>query len=295
MTGTPTGMSGAWAAGIAVLVNDEPITDYDVQQRMKLTALSTRKPQNAKMRQEVIDELIDERLILQDAKKLNITISKAQINGALNNMAQRSGRNAAQLTQLLRQMGVNVSTLEARIAAQMAWRDVIQARFRRNVRVREQDIDQFLNTLGDKRTATRYEYDIKAILLLTGNNTSQAALSQRRAEATRIASRIRDCGSLTKLVTSVRDAVVRDLGRRSSEQLPAAEQEMFAKLEVNGVTPPRLGKDGVEMFVICAKQEVVDDGAARLEAQNKLANDEFSALAKRHMRDLRQSAVIERR
>jgi len=44
-------------AQIVVMVNGEPITNYDIEQRSKLMMLSTHKPPD---RKQVIDELIDE-------------------------------------------------------------------------------------------------------------------------------------------------------------------------------------------------------------------------------------------
>ena len=47
----------AQAQTVAVMVNGEPITQYDIEQRSKLSFLTTHKPAD---RQQVINELIDE-------------------------------------------------------------------------------------------------------------------------------------------------------------------------------------------------------------------------------------------
>ena len=47
------------AQTVAVMVNGEPITNYDIEQRSKLTFLTTHKPAD---RQQVINELIDEKV-----------------------------------------------------------------------------------------------------------------------------------------------------------------------------------------------------------------------------------------
>jgi len=53
------GLMSAQAQSIVVMVNGDPITDYDVEQRTKLNFLSTRKQQS---RQEVLNELIDDKV-----------------------------------------------------------------------------------------------------------------------------------------------------------------------------------------------------------------------------------------
>ena len=47
----------ARAQNIVVMVNGDPITDFDIEQRSKLDQLTTQKPQN---RQDVINILIDD-------------------------------------------------------------------------------------------------------------------------------------------------------------------------------------------------------------------------------------------
>jgi len=48
-------------------VNGEPITNYDIEQRIKLTQLSTQK---ASSRQEVIDELINEKVKIKEGQEV---------------------------------------------------------------------------------------------------------------------------------------------------------------------------------------------------------------------------------
>src|SRR3954470_6351791 len=54
------------AQAVAVMVNGEPITNYDIEQRSKLNFLTTRKPP---VRKTVIDELIDEKVKIKEGKK----------------------------------------------------------------------------------------------------------------------------------------------------------------------------------------------------------------------------------
>jgi len=51
--------SPSHAQSVAVMVNGDPITSYDIEQRSKLNVLSTHKPAD---RQQVINDLVDEKL-----------------------------------------------------------------------------------------------------------------------------------------------------------------------------------------------------------------------------------------
>src|SRR5471032_2050331 len=74
------------AQTVAVMVNGEPITNYDIEQRSKLNFLSTHKPA---VRQEVIDELIDEKVKIREAKKYSVDPSGSDIDQAYASMSTR--------------------------------------------------------------------------------------------------------------------------------------------------------------------------------------------------------------
>src|SRR5262249_61678141 len=71
--GQPT---AANAQQVVVIVNGDPITALDIDQRTKLIQLSTHK---APTRQEVLDELINEKLKVREAKKLGLDIPSSEI------------------------------------------------------------------------------------------------------------------------------------------------------------------------------------------------------------------------
>src|SRR6202034_4222621 len=74
------------AQSVAVMVNGDPITNYDIEQRSKLNFLSTHKPQ---VRQQVIDELIDEKVKIREGKKFSIDPSAADVDQSYGTMAAR--------------------------------------------------------------------------------------------------------------------------------------------------------------------------------------------------------------
>src|ERR1700676_1382819 len=69
--------SPSHAQSVVVMVNGEPITNYDIEQRSKLTFLTTHKPAN---RQQVIDELIDEKVKIKEGKKFGVDPTASDID-----------------------------------------------------------------------------------------------------------------------------------------------------------------------------------------------------------------------
>ena len=71
------GVAPLRAQSVAVMVNGEPITNYDIEQRSKLNFLTTHKQMP---RQEVINELIDEKVKIKEAKKFGVDPTSSDID-----------------------------------------------------------------------------------------------------------------------------------------------------------------------------------------------------------------------
>ena len=79
----------AHAQQVVVIVNGDPITALDIEQRSKLIQLSTHK---APARQQVIEELINDRLKVREAKKFGLEVTAAEVDAAFATMAGRMRR-----------------------------------------------------------------------------------------------------------------------------------------------------------------------------------------------------------
>src|SRR5262245_34183829 len=97
------GTSPLKAQTVAVLVNGEPITNYDVEQRSKLNFLTTHKQST---RQEVIEELIDEKVKIKEAKKFGVDPSSSDIDQSYAAMSARMRISPDQLTKSLESQGI---------------------------------------------------------------------------------------------------------------------------------------------------------------------------------------------
>src|SRR5688500_2548171 len=62
---------------IRILVNDDAITNYDISQRAQMLRVFSRNQQGEK---EAIEQLIDERLMVQEAQRQGATASEEEID-----------------------------------------------------------------------------------------------------------------------------------------------------------------------------------------------------------------------
>ena len=125
------------AQSVAVLVNGEPITNYDIEQRTKLNSLTTHKQMP---RQEVINQLIDEKVKIKEAKKYGVDPGVSDIDQSYASMSSRMRITPDQLTKSLESQGIRPDTLKARLKADMVWTSLVRGRFKESLQVGEKEV-----------------------------------------------------------------------------------------------------------------------------------------------------------
>src|SRR5947209_1488178 len=174
----PIAVDAARAQQVVVVVNGEPITALDIEQRSKLNQLSTHK---LPPRQEVLDELIVEILKVKEARKWGLEVSDAEVDAAYGHMATRMRLTADQLTQVLAKGGVNPATLRHRIRADMTWPQLVRGRFQSSLQIGEKDL-LTATTDGKPEESVGYDYTLRPILLHIPAGASEAVIEAARRD-----------------------------------------------------------------------------------------------------------------
>jgi peptidyl-prolyl cis-trans isomerase SurA len=280
--------TGAHAQQIVVIVNGEPITALDIDQRSKLIQLSTHK---APARQEVLDELINEKLKVREAKKWGLDVSDTEVDNAYASMASRMRSTPEQLTQQLAKSGVNVATLKARIKADLAWPQLVRGRYQASLQIGEKDLLTAMETKSDE---TGYDYTLRPILFLVPAGSPEAFVEGRKREAEALRGRFQGCDEGLNFARALRDVAIRDQVIRSSADIPPELRKVLEGIEVGRLTAPEVTKFGIEMFAICAKKEsAADNTPGRRQARESVMAQRYEQRSKQYLRELRRGAMLE--
>src|SRR6266852_7327217 len=176
------------AQTVAVMVNGEPITNYDIDQRSKLTFLSTHK---AADRQQVINELIDEKVKIKEGKKFGVDPTASDIDQSYNAMSSRMRITPEQLTKSLEVQGIRPDTLKSRIKAEMVWTSLVRGRYKESLQVGEKDVAAAIQVNGDEKQQTEaFEYQMQPVVLIVPRGSAPAAIEARQKEAEALRSRV---------------------------------------------------------------------------------------------------------
>jgi peptidyl-prolyl cis-trans isomerase SurA len=280
------------ASSIRILVNDEPITSFDIQSRTRMLSVFSRGQQGES---EAIEQLIDERLMLQEAERLSVSMGDDEVDQEFASRASQANLSAAQFEQALRQAGVDPQTFRNFLRANMAWGEIVRARFRATVEVTEQDVAAALASeeeAGEQQVA--FEYMLQPIVFVVPAGAGAGVEAQRRNEANAFRGSFQSCEQSLQQAGQLPGVVVRPTIRREAGQLGSLA-ETVAALDVGGVTEPQRIDEGFQVLAVCARNEIAGRTQATEEVRSELGSERAQLLARRYLRDLRSDAVIEYR
>ncbi|WP_108519368.1 SurA N-terminal domain-containing protein [Bradyrhizobium algeriense] len=278
------------AQSVACMVGGEPITSLDIEQRTKLIFLTTRKPAP---KQEVIDELINEKVKIKEAKRFGVDPTASDIDQAYSGMSQRMRLTPDQLTKSLESQGVRPETLKARLRADMVWGSLVRGRFKESLQVGEKDVDAAAQQGGEATQTEAFEYKLQPIVLIVPRGSAQSAIDLRRKEAESLRERVQTCEQANSYFKSMQNAAIRDTVTKTSADIPGPLRELLNKTPIGHLTPPEITKQGVEMVALCERKPTKVDTPKKREIREKMYAQKYEAKSKAYLADIRKAAMIE--
>lgn len=266
-------------AAVKASVNGVSITDIQVSQRLKLFQLEGKSGSKA-----ALEELVNEQVMIQEAKRLGITVSDAQVEDAVLQVARNIKVSRDKLGQILNQQGVNIDTLKDRLRANLAWNQVVQSAVMSRVQMSDAELDQ--KAQAELNASNSFDYILKEVIFIGKGS------SARTGQANRYRKSFQGCDSAVQLSLSYTDAAVIDVGRRHATQMPEAIAKELAGLNVGGITKPRVVEQGVSMLAICSKSEAKDTTFIKSTIQQEAGNDALKAEATKYLDEVKQRMKI---
>lgn len=294
MAASPVGVTlvsaPAAASEIEVIVNNIPVTSYDIQRRAAFLKLQRR---GGDINAEAEQQMIDQALRMSEARRLGIDVTDDQVDGAYNNFAKSNKMTIKQLDGIMAQSGVTKSHFKEFIRAQMSWSQALGRRSRGTALTEQDVVRRMLQQGGEKPSAT--EYMLQQVIFVVPKD-ERGRLAQRKREAESMRARFNGCNTTREFAKGLIDVTVRDLGRKLAPELPSDWAELIKETKVGSATPVRETPAGVEFIGICSSREVSDDRVAKLTFQAENAEDKDAEdTSKKYTEELRKKAKIVRR
>ncbi|MEM7663227.1 MAG: peptidylprolyl isomerase [Pseudomonadota bacterium] len=244
--------------GVAVVVNDEPISFFDVRQRARMLMMTLGAEPTAEAQQQLLgtaqEQLIEERLQLQAAAEFELEISDREIAGAVSDIAQQAGVDVDTLYEQFSSNGISPITLEEQMRADISWRRIMQGRFGSRIRISGNQIDDQIDRL--RKSSQETVYQVAEIFLFAPDSESRI---QAEAASASIVEQLRQGApfraAAQRFSSAPTAAAGGDMGWVSPEDLNPALAQAVRTAEGPGILPPITTENGIYILALRGRRE----------------------------------------
>ena len=232
---------------IAVIVNQELVTAGEVERRLERIKAEAgpraQLPPEPELRRQLLDALIDERVMISTARESGMRVDEGEIDRAVQSIAAQNQLTLPVLRERLRAEGTDYGRFRANVRDQIMIERLREREVYRRINISEDDIDRFL---AEQRAAagTDLETNLAQILITVPDAASPSEIADRRARAAAALDRVRKGEAFEAVAREVSEDANRAsggaIGLRPTSRLPDVFVEATKQLPIGGVTPELL-------------------------------------------------------
>jgi peptidyl-prolyl cis-trans isomerase SurA len=290
---------------IAAVVGDDIILQSQVEERAAplladVAAIANpgeREARSNAVRREVLDRLIDDQLLAQQATELKLTVSNEEVDRAIEQIKRDYGLSDAQLRDELRRQGVSMAAYR-----QNTKREILK------YRVLNIAVGSKIN-VGDSEVQSYYDRHMKAanvqvrashIFIAIPDDADNATVLEREKLAKSLLARAQKGEDFAKLAREYsQDAATRadggDLGFIGRDILPKPIEELLFSMKIGEVRGPVRADRGFHVIKLVDKRTKAPKPFAEVqdEIRIRLRQREMERQTKIYLGDLRKRILVD--
>jgi peptidyl-prolyl cis-trans isomerase SurA len=307
---------------VIVTVNDQPITSYDVRQRINLWKLLGIKAENsASERKRALDELIDDIAKVEEAKKYRFEPTEKDIDERLGSVAQGLKTDDKGLRGKLKAQGISIAAMRQYLAAQIAFARLIRGKIKVDVSVSDADVKkrqaayraeidgkiaaQIAKIEGDprRRPVTVYELlEINFPIAAPEGGITPELFQSRAIEANQFISRFKGCGSARAAASGIFDVKIGKRIQADGSKMPPKMREAMDKVGAGKGIGPLRSPTGLQVVALCGVKKITPPKVKRPEnikyptesqVRGQLEQEKFASVQKKYAGEFRKGLLIE--
>lgn len=280
----------------AAVVNDEVISVLDLAMRVRLAIVGAGVQDSQDVRRrltpQVLRGLIDERLQMQEAERLDISVSDDQVASALDQISQQNNMSEGQFLTMLRNRGIIPTTLIDQIRAQIAWETVVQRRLRPTIEISNEEVQ----VVVDRLTARQGSIERRVAEIFVAVE-SAAQEEEALANANRLLEQVRAGANFAGLARQFSQSATASLGGdRGWVQDGELAEELnlaLAQMGPGQVSTPVRTPAGFTILLVRDMRKNEGQEIDRTRIQSNLVNERLNQLAQRSLQELRRTANVD--
>ena len=161
-------------------VNEEALTTYELSQRIKILLNSVNLEDNIenrdKVRNRVLELMIEEKIKMIEAKNLELSASESEIEQLISQIFGPDNFNKNDFVTFLDRYGIDIEVITEQAKAELLWKKVLKKKFSSIALVSEEEIkaerDKYQKNIGEN------QINYSEILILKKNNSWDKAKNQ---------------------------------------------------------------------------------------------------------------------
>jgi hypothetical protein len=268
---------------IAVEVNDQIITNYEISQRIKMFEVFGSKSVSKK---EVINSLINESLYAYSAKELDALPNDTEIDKGLDDFAKKGNLSKKDLLSYLDSRNVSKETLIAYITSGLTQRKVIQKKFVNNIIISQSDVASAIDTenLLTKSNSNVIEYIELTFLNLSSDKKNLKYLKK-------INKMVDNCLDLQSEAKKYENISLK-IHKKKKNNL---QKDILNKLNNLDIYETRLLKKSNNenyLLMLCSRNSEIDEKAIGT-LKNKIFNSRINKIGNAYIQELKGEAFID--
>ena len=268
---------------VAVEVNDQIITNYEISQRIKMLETFGAKSVSKK---EVINSLINERLYTYSAIELETLPDNSEIDKGLDDFAKRGNLNKKDLLAYLDSRNVSQETLIAYITAGLTQRKVIQKKFVNNIIISQGDVESAIDI---ENVLSKSNSNVIEYIELTFSNLVSDKKSLKQLST--INKMVDNCLDLQSEAKDYENIHLKIHKKKKND----LQKDVLDKLNNLDIYETKLLKDSNNinyLLMLCSRNSEMDEDTIET-LRNKIFNSRINKIGNAYIQELKGEAFID--
>jgi len=251
---------------IVAVVNSEPITNNEVQnlklRLQKQLQQSAAAPSPAVSTQQALDQLINEKAQLQQARENGIRIDDSEVDQTELNIARQNQISKEELYKRIASEGMSVSAFRDQLRSQLMISRLRERDVDNRARISDTEVEQYIQSqqAGKATTATPIDLNLAMILIAVPENSSDKEAADLKVKAQQVAQRAKGGEDFAALALSFSQAMDKganggEMGLRPADRYPSLFVESTQALKKGEVTEPVLSGAGFHILKVLEKKQ----------------------------------------
>lgn len=303
--------SPARAADIVAIVNDQPITDLDLTQRIAMLEVMDDIPRGGIDKKKALRQLIDQAVKIQEAKRYNMLPSDTELKDRIKRLAQSMKLSVEQLYSKLEARGVSKQDFIDYVKAGMGFNRIIQGKYQQDIKVSDAEVDakmaEFQSKISQEQAKIMNDPRMKPVTVyslmeinLPVEGDDPMLLQSRAIEASQVLQRLKSCNGLKAASEGIFDVKKGKTFEADANKIPPQMRAALDKVGVGRAIGPMRGKGGIQLIAFCGVRKLTPpkpnfEAPTRQQVERAALNEKYDELEEQYLSTVRDKIYVEYR